>query len=149
MGKVQAGARPIGAIDDSPLIVKTVDLARFVRPRLGVNANGSPTYEKMIRQIKNCKARGQIIHGMSYEVLKRIIEENAVTTSDTCADELLIACDIHDVLGKDVPLFRNPNLTTAKYVRLMKDRLQDEEWNEEIDMEFIKSFPELEQDLPL
>jgi len=143
MAKGLTGVRPIGAVDECPLVVKTADLAVLVNKHLETNAKGRPLYESLVRRIKTCKERGQIVHGVSYEVLKRIVEEDALTTSDTCADEILIATGEYDLLGKEITLYRNPAMDDDKYEKIMKARLQDEDWVEEVDTEYIESFPKL------
>lgn len=148
------GIRPIGAIDASPLVVKTADLAAFLHRNLEIEPNGKPNYLQMVERIKACKANGQVVFGVSYEVLKRIYEEEAVATAESCADEILTASNGTDLLGKDIPLYRNPGMTDEKYVSIMKQRLQttweDEagtlryDWDEGVDMAFIESFEKID-----
>jgi hypothetical protein len=134
--------RAIGTTDETPLVVKTADLARFLHRHIPLGQTNRPNYEMMVERIKALKESGRVIHGVSYEVLKRIYEEAAPVTADTCADEILVACGATDELGKDIPLYRNPGMNDSKYRSTMKDRLQDD-WNEEEDLEYIESFPKM------
>jgi hypothetical protein len=145
--------RPLGATDGSPLVVLTADISDFLHRNLEVGPDGRPSYDKVVQQIKTCKAHGQIVTGVSYDVLKRIYENDGACTADNTADAILISQGATDSLGKDIPLYRNPFIPEWKYFEQMKKRLrkgwQDEldgPWNEKEQVDYIKSFPRI---LPL
>lgn len=135
--------RPIGATDSSPLVVLTTDISRFVKGHLEVLNNSTPNYDKMVQRIRAAKEAGQLIHGVSYEVLKKIYDEAAPITAQSCADEILTTHGEQDRLGKDIPIYRNPMMSDEKYLSVMRQRLADDDWDEEQDETFIKSFPKV------
>lgn len=142
--------KPIGATDTSPLVVSTGDIARFVENHLEIGQKGKLVFNGMVERIRMLKERGQIIHGVSYETLKRITEFDGVCVSDNCAEAILLAYNKTGLLGEEIPLYRNPALSEDKFVEIMKkwlkknwDQLLDGEWDEKEQRAYIESYPEL------
>lgn len=142
--------KPIGATDTAPLVVSTSDIARFVVDHLEVGQKGKLVYNGMVERIRMLRERGQILHGVSYETLKRITDFDGVCVADNCAEAILLAYNKAGLLGEEIPLYRNPALPEDKYFETMKkwlkrnwDQLLDGEWEERELLAYIESYPEM------
>lgn len=140
---------PIGTTGMPPLVVRTADMARFLRRHLPLTARG-PNYSRMVQRIKGCKENGQHMTSVSAETLRDIYTEVRFVTADNTAEAILVAENGTDLLGKDIPLYRNPYLPTWKYVDFMKKALRkgwnielDGLWDEDAQLAYIESFPSI------
>lgn len=146
--------KPIGATQKAPLVVKTEDIAGFVRNHITVTGKGKPEFQPMLTQIEMAKENGQIVNGVSYDILKRIYREDAFLTSEVVSEEILVSFGSGMMLGREIPVYRNPEMSDGEFHAQMKMRLTEEgetdpdlTWNKERDTAFIESFPKLEMPL--
>ena len=150
MPKTYPSEGPIGTKGKPPLVVLTADLKQFLSTRLEFTSTGVPTYEKVVRRIKACKETGQILTGVSYDILKRIYREENFVTAEKIADAILISEGGNGMLGNDIPLYRNPFIPEKQFVDSMRTELRkgwnedlDGSWNNDEQLEYITSFPSI------